>query len=104
MTSDRALDEARQGGGGMTGTKAVQPVDALLPPTQSGGTITRQPNSPAFADPTDILLALATIVSTLLFARFIGGMWRQLCVLLGLVTGAGVACGARASWASSSRG
>ncbi|MBV8840829.1 MAG: purine/pyrimidine permease [Alphaproteobacteria bacterium] len=56
-----------------------------------GGIITGQPNSPAFADPTNILLALATIAFTLLFARFLGGMWRQLSVLLGLVAGACVA-------------
>jgi uracil-xanthine permease len=52
-----------------------------------GGIITGQPNSPAFADPTNILMALATIAFTLLFARILGGMWRQLSVLFGLVAG-----------------
>jgi len=52
-----------------------------------GGIITGQPNSPTFADPTNIVLALATIAFTLLFARFLGGIWRQLSVLLGLVAG-----------------
>jgi uracil-xanthine permease len=53
-----------------------------------GGIITGQPNSTAFADPTNILLALATIAFTLLFARFLGGIWRQLSVLFGLTLGA----------------
>ena len=53
-----------------------------------GGIITGQPGSPSFADPTSILLALATIAFTLLFARFLTGLWRQLSVLLGLVLGA----------------
>jgi uracil-xanthine permease len=56
-----------------------------------GGIITGQPGSPSFADPTSVLLALATIAFTLLFARFLTGMWRQLSVLLGLVLGACVA-------------
>jgi len=60
-----------------------------------GGIITGQPNSPAFANPTNILLALATIAFTLIFARVLSGMWRQLAVLLGLVAGSCVAaaCG-----------
>jgi uracil-xanthine permease len=56
-----------------------------------GGIITGQPGSPSFADPTSVLLALTTIAFTLLFARFLTGMWRQLSVLLGLVLGACVA-------------
>ncbi len=52
-----------------------------------GGIITGQPNSPSFADPTNVLLALGTIAFTLLFARFLTGMWRQLSVLFGLVLG-----------------
>jgi xanthine/uracil permease len=56
-----------------------------------GGIITGQPGSPSFADPTSVLLALATIAFTLLFARFLTGLWRQLSVLLGLVVGACVA-------------
>jgi uracil-xanthine permease len=53
-----------------------------------GGIITGQPNSPGFADPTNVLLALATVAFTLTFARFLRGLWRQLSVLLGLVAGA----------------
>jgi len=52
-----------------------------------GGIITGQPNSQNFADPANVLLALATIAFTLLFARVLGGLWRQLSVLLGLVVG-----------------
>jgi uracil-xanthine permease len=53
-----------------------------------GGIITGQAGTSTFADPTNILLALATLAITLLFARFLTGMWRQLSVLLGLVAGA----------------
>jgi uracil-xanthine permease len=53
-----------------------------------GGIITGQAGTPAFADPTNVLLALATVGLTLLFARFLTGVWRQLSVLLGLVVGA----------------
>jgi uracil-xanthine permease len=56
-----------------------------------GGIITGQPGSPSFADPTSVLLALATVAFTVLFARFLTGLWRQLSVLLGLVLGACVA-------------
>ncbi|HTZ03774.1 MAG TPA: uracil-xanthine permease family protein [Xanthobacteraceae bacterium] len=56
-----------------------------------GGIIVGQPNSPNFADPTGVLLALSTIVFTLLFARFLSGTLRQLSVLLGLVLGTCVA-------------
>jgi uracil-xanthine permease len=56
-----------------------------------GGIITGRPGTPEFAAPTNILLALTTIALTLLFARFLTGMWRQLSVLLGLVVGAGIA-------------
>jgi uracil-xanthine permease len=52
-----------------------------------GGIITGQPNSQNFADPANVLLALGTIAFTLLFARVLGGLWRQLSVLLGLVAG-----------------
>jgi uracil-xanthine permease len=58
-----------------------------------GGIVTGQPNSPTFADPLNICLALATIVFTLLFARVLSGLWRQLSVLLGLVAGACLAAG-----------
>ena len=53
-----------------------------------GGIITGQAGTPAFAAPTNVLLALATVGLTLLFARFLTGMWRQLSVLLGLALGA----------------
>ncbi len=53
-----------------------------------GGIITGQAGTPAFADPTNVLLALLTVAMTLLFARFLTGVWRQLSVLLGLVVGA----------------
>jgi uracil-xanthine permease len=53
-----------------------------------GGIITGPAGSANFAEPTNILLALATIVLTLLLARFLTGMWRQLSVLFGLVLGA----------------
>jgi uracil-xanthine permease len=56
-----------------------------------GGIIAGQPDSPNFASPTNVLLALATIALTLLFARFISGTWRQLSVLLGLAAGTCVA-------------
>jgi uracil-xanthine permease len=56
-----------------------------------GGIITGQPNSPNFAAPGNVLLALATIAFTLLFARVLSGMWRQISVLLGLVAGTCVA-------------
>lgn len=52
-----------------------------------GGIIVGQPGSPNFGSPTNVLLALATIAFTLLFARFLSGTWRQLAVLLGLVAG-----------------
>jgi xanthine/uracil permease len=56
-----------------------------------GGIITGQPNSPTFAAPVNILLALGTIAFILLFARFLSGLWRQLSVLFGLVLGACIA-------------
>jgi uracil-xanthine permease len=56
-----------------------------------GGIITGTPGTPAFADPTNVLLALATIAFTLLFARVLTGMAGQLSVLLGLLAGTAVA-------------
>ena len=56
-----------------------------------GGIITGQPGTPNFAELTSVLLALATIGATVLFARFLTGMWRQLSVLFGLVCGACIA-------------
>jgi uracil-xanthine permease len=52
-----------------------------------GGIITGQPGTATFADPANVLMALATIGFTLLFARFLTGLWRQLSVLFGLVLG-----------------
>ena len=52
-----------------------------------GGTITGRPGTDGFADPTHIGLALATIALTVLFARFLKGMWQRLAVMLGLVAG-----------------
>ena len=56
-----------------------------------GGIITGAPNSPDFAAPVNILLALATVGFTLLFARIFTGILGQLSVLLGLLAGAVVA-------------
>jgi uracil-xanthine permease len=56
-----------------------------------GGIITGAPNSPNFAAPSSILLALATVGFTLLFARVLSGILGQLAVLFGLLAGAIVA-------------
>lgn len=56
-----------------------------------GGIITGAPNSPNFAAPVNILLALTTIGFTVLFARVLGGLLGQLSVLFGLLAGAIVA-------------
>src|ERR1700722_11864269 len=56
-----------------------------------GGIITGAPNSPNFAAPSNILLALATVGFTLLFARVLSGILGQLAVLFGLLAGAIVA-------------
>lgn len=56
-----------------------------------GGIITGAPNSPNFAAPVNILLALTTIGFTLLFARLFHGLIGQLAVLFGLLAGAIVA-------------
>jgi uracil-xanthine permease len=53
-----------------------------------GSIIIGRPDSPNFADPTNIYLALATIGFTVLFARILTGMLGQLSVLLGLLAGA----------------
>jgi len=52
-----------------------------------GGIITGRPGTPGFGDPANILLALATVGFTVLFARLLHGTFRQLSVLLGLVAG-----------------
>jgi uracil-xanthine permease len=53
-----------------------------------GSIIMGRPDTPGFADPTNIYLALATIGFTVLFARVLRGMVGQLSVLLGLLAGA----------------
>jgi uracil-xanthine permease len=52
-----------------------------------GGIIVGKPGTPGFADPASIGLAFATIGLTIVFARFLKGMWGQVSVLLGLVAG-----------------
>ena len=56
-----------------------------------GGIITGNPGTPAFADPANVLLALATMGFTVAFARLLSGTFRQLSVLLGLLAGSCVA-------------
>ena len=60
-----------------------------------GGIIAGKAGTPAFGDPVNIGLALATIGFTVLFARVLRGMLGQLSVLLGLVAGTllAAACG-----------
>lgn len=57
----------------------------------TGHLFTGRPGTPHFGDPLDLLLALVTIVLTVLFFRFLRGFWRQLSVALGLVGGTIVA-------------
>jgi uracil-xanthine permease len=52
-----------------------------------GGIIVGKPGTPGFADPAAIGLSFATIGLTILFARFLTGIWGQVSVLLGLVAG-----------------
>ena len=59
--------------------------------TASGGVgklIAGTPGSANFGNTDNLLLALITIVSTVLFARLLKGMCRQLAILLGLIVGA----------------
>jgi uracil-xanthine permease len=56
-----------------------------------GGIITGRPGATDFADPANVLLALATLGFTVAFARVLTGTFRQLSVLLGLLAGSGVA-------------
>jgi uracil-xanthine permease len=56
-----------------------------------GGIITGAPNSPNFAAPMNVLLAVVTIGLTLLFARVLSGILGQLSVLFGLLAGAIIA-------------
>jgi len=60
-----------------------------------GGIIVGKPGTPGFADPAAIGLAFATIGMTIVFARFLKGIWGQISVLLGLVAGTllAAACG-----------
>jgi uracil-xanthine permease len=52
-----------------------------------GAIIVGKAGTPAFASPTNIGLALATVAFTIVFARLFRGMLGQLSVLLGLVAG-----------------
>lgn len=56
-----------------------------------GGIIVGTPGSPSFGDPANLGLAGATILFTILFARYLKGMWGQISVLLGLVAGTALA-------------
>ncbi|MFC6673729.1 uracil-xanthine permease family protein [Marinobacterium aestuariivivens] len=47
----------------------------------------RNPDAPDFADPTNIFLAFATIGLTVLIARFLRGVFKQLAILGGLLGG-----------------
>lgn len=53
-----------------------------------GGIIVGKAGTPDFASPLNVLLALATVAFTVLFARLFKGVLGQLSVLLGLVAGA----------------
>src|SRR5574337_431400 len=68
------------------GTLLLQVSINLL--TIYGGIIAGRPGTPAFGDPVNIGLALATVGFTVLFARLFKGTLGQLSVLLGLVAGA----------------
>ncbi|MDE1947294.1 MAG: purine/pyrimidine permease [Burkholderiales bacterium] len=52
-----------------------------------GGIVVGRPGTPGFGDPASLGLAGATILLTLLFARFLKGAWGQVSVLLGLAAG-----------------
>ncbi|NSY40922.1 uracil-xanthine permease family protein [Leisingera sp. ANG59] len=52
-----------------------------------GGTITGKPGTEGYADPVKIALAGATILLTILCARFLSGTLQRLAVMLGLVGG-----------------
>ena len=56
-----------------------------------GGIIIGKPGTPSFADPVSIGLAAATILFTILFARYLKGLWRQISVMLGLIAGTALA-------------
>ncbi|TWI29264.1 uracil-xanthine permease family protein [Paracoccus sulfuroxidans] len=52
-----------------------------------GGTITGRPDTPGFADPVNTLLALATIILTVVFSRVFTGTMQRISVMLGLIAG-----------------
>lgn len=52
-----------------------------------GGTITGKPGTDGFAQPANVLLALATIALTVLFAWGLRGAWQRIAVMLGLIGG-----------------
>lgn len=52
-----------------------------------GGAITGKPDSPGFADPVNVGLALATIVLTVIFSRVFTGTLQRISVMLGLIAG-----------------
>lgn len=56
-----------------------------------GGTITGKAGTPGFADPINIVLALLTIVLTVVFARMFTGTLQRLSVMLGLIAGSVIA-------------
>lgn len=56
-----------------------------------GGLIIGKPGSEGYAAPLQILLALATMGSIVLFARLLSGAWQRIAVMLGLVVGVLVA-------------
>lgn len=56
-----------------------------------GGIIIGKPGTPSFADPVSIGLAAATILFTILFARYLKGLWGQISVMLGLIAGTALA-------------
>lgn len=53
--------------------------------------VTGRPGEPGFADPTHLLLGLATIGFTVAFYRLFTGVLRQLAVMLGLIAGTALA-------------
>lgn len=56
-----------------------------------GGIVAGPPGSPNFAAPADVLLALATILFTVVFAKVLKGYFGQLSVLFGLLAAAALA-------------
>jgi xanthine/uracil permease len=56
-----------------------------------GTIIVGKPGTPSFGDPANLGLAGATILFTILFARYLKGAWGQVSVLLGLAAGTALA-------------